>query len=203
MKNYFEMNGKKYDISPEDAQKVAQLLGIAPTVSVGDLKPGDIFTAGGFEFVLLEQTSAGAACVLRGTYGEEFIFGDNNNYNGSNVDKICEEFADKLEKDTGAQLVNFSVNLAAANGMTDYGTITRRASLLTLEQLQRYAPTLANCSPSLWWWLATACGSDTWGGSSYALCVPPRGIIGFYGSIYLSFGVRPFCIFPASLSVSL
>lgn len=203
MKNYLEMNGKKYDISEEDAQKVAQLLGISPAANVGDLKPGDIFTAGGFELVLLEQTSAGAACVLRGTYGESVIFGDNNNYNGSKVDKMCEGFADKLEKETGAQLVNFSVDLVCANGMKDYGQIMRRASLLTLEQLQRYAPILATSSPSVWWWLATACGSDTWGGLSYALCVSPRGFINcYYCSFYIN-GVRPFCIFPASLSVSL
>lgn len=204
MKNYFKMNGKKYDISPEDAQKVAQLLGINPAVSVDDLKPGDIFTAGGFEFVLLEQTSAGAACVLRGTYGKDVMFGDNNNYNGSNVDKICETFAAEIEKNTGAKLVNFSIDLVCANGMKDYGQIMRRASLLTLEQLQKYAPILATCSPSAWWWLATACGSDTWGGSLGALCVSPLGGIGVGCNFsFCDYGVRPFCIFPASLSVSL
>ena len=167
------------------------------------LEPGECFKIGGQEFVVQKQGGgAGTAAFLRALLPGRHRFGVNNNYAGSNVDRICCEFADALEKAAGEEiLLEHEVDLTSDDGLKDYGSVSRKASLLTCDQYREYVEVLDLYQPDRWWWLATPWStpkhSDDWG----CKCVSPSGGIHF-DFYYYGGGVRPFCIFKSSIFVS-
>lgn len=165
------------------------------------LEPGEYFKIGGQEFVVLKQGGAGTAAILKDLLPGRHQFGTNNNYAGSNVDRICCEFADELEKAAGEEvLLEHEVDLTSDDGLKDYGSVCRKASLLTCDQYREYVEVLDLHKPNRWWWLATPWSTpkhdDDWG----CKCVSPSGYFSF--DFRIDFGVRPFCIFKSSIFVS-
>ena len=203
--SYFVYKGKKHTISEEAMAEIIELgkfLENRNGTTLSEIDVGETFKIGDMEFVVLEHLNGETAVVSKGLYGE-LRFGDNNNYNGSNVDNKCNEIAKTIENIVGEEnLCEHGVDLTANNGMKCYGEITRKVSLLTAEKVRRYAEILMKHHLCEWYWLATASGTKKWGTDSYALCVAPTGsIIGNngYSSYYR---VRPFCILKSSIFVS-
>ncbi len=200
--SYLMHNNKKYEISEETAKELARIFSTNGETTLADVEVGKTFKIEDYEFIVLEHMDGKTAVILKDLLVDSEVFGTNNNYNGSNVDDICNEFADTLADCIGDEnIYEFEVDLTAANGMKCYGSIMRKAALLTLSQLQKYAYILAENPVNKWWWLATANGTSKWGSTNYDFCVSPSGYVGInYFSI--NRGVRPFCIFNSSISVS-
>lgn len=159
MNNYFMLNGRKIPLTDEQAEEIKTSLGLKEK-QLKDIPVGDTFKAGDYEFIVFEQMGEKTAVILKNLLHENVKFGKNNNYNGSNADNTCISFVQKIADIIGKDnIYEHEVDLTSANGMTCYGKITRRMSLLTLERLQKYGHILAKHKVEKWWWLATANGT--------------------------------------------
>ncbi len=202
MSNYLMLNGKRIDLTAEQIADMKQSFGIED-VKLSDIKVGETFRIGEYEFIVLEQSGDTTAVILKDLLHEEETFGSNNNYDGSNVDKLCNEFGEEIENIVGSDnLVEHTVDLTADDGLKCYGTIKRKLSLITAEQYRKYVYILDEHKISSWWWLATPHSTDKHENANWVKCVSPRG--GIYNDDYDDNynGVRPFCILKSNIFVS-
>ena len=203
MNNCLIVEGKKIELTPELARKLAEDISI-PQVKLCECEVGSTVKIGKFEMVVLEQQEGKTALILKDMYGEETEFSkDNNCFSGSYADEKCQAFAEELGKIVGAENISeHTVDLTSNDGLDDYGTVKRRASLLTADLYRKFVKILDTCNPERWWWLATPFSTKRHESDRWALCVSPAG--GIYGSVYNSRGrgVRPFCILKSTIFVS-
>lgn len=201
MENYINIKGKNIALTDEQIKEIEKSFGLKGT-ELKSISAGETFKLGDYEFIVLEQSGDTTAVLLKDLLHDSEEFGSNNNYTDSNVDKLCCEFAKKISEIVGEEkLVEHTVDLTANDGLTDYGKIKRKMSLLTAEQYRRYVYTLDKHKIDDYWWLATPWSTPTHGYSSTVLCVSPRG--NFFNNNYCSnSGVRPFCILKSNIFVS-
>ena len=202
MSNYISINGQKIDLTEEQVERIKGSFQL-PAVKLADTAPGDIVKVGKHEFIVLEHRKGGTALIRKDLLrtGEEF--GGNNNYDESNVDEICNEFAEELAGIVGEDnILLHEVDLTSDDGLKDYGTIQRKASLLTAERYRQYVEILDKHKIDAWWRLATAFSTAAHENDSWVKCVSPAGCIGNYYYYDDNFGVRPFCILKSSIFVS-
>lgn len=201
MNNYLMLNGKQIDLTEEQIAEIKQSFGIGD-VRLSAVGEGETFKIGEYEFVLLELSGDTAAVILKDVLYKEKQFGENNNYDGSDVDKLCVEFGEKIENLVGKEnLVEHTVDLTADDGLKCYASIKRKMSLITAQMYRKYVYTLDKHPVKLWWWLATAFSTAKHDDTTWVTSVSPRGNFDFnlYGS---NIGVRPFCILKSNIFVS-
>lgn len=203
MKNYICLNGKKVELT---AEQVAQLMG-KKEKKLREFSPADTFKLGEFKFVVLEHNyrgTEGTAVILKDLYREGEKFGENNNYSGSNVQKICREFAQKMKELVGEEnLIEHVVDLTSDDGLDDYECIVEDVSLMTTDMYKRFVRILDKHKIDKWWWLATAWSTPTHDDETWVKCVSPSGSLYFNGYCYCNnLGVRPFCILKSDIFVS-
>ena len=127
-----------------------------------------------------------------------------NIFENSYIDDICNDFATKIAKIIGKEnIVEHTVDLTSDDGLKDYGSIKRYASLLTCELYRRYVYILDKYKLNKWWWLATAYSTLTHDDTSWVKCVAPGGYLDYGNCCYCHNDVvRPFCIFDSNIFVS-
>ncbi|MBO5891242.1 MAG: hypothetical protein J6Q30_00805 [Oscillospiraceae bacterium] len=201
MKNYISINGQKTELTEEQIEQIKASFGLE-SVRLSSVSVGDTVKIGDYELIVLEQSGDTTALICK-NFIETCIFGDSNNYDGSNVDKLCNKFATNLAKVVGEDnVIQHTVDLTADDGLKDYGTVKRLASLLTTDLYRRYVYTLDKFKPDAWWWLATAYSTPTHDHTSWVKCVSPSGRINYDDYYYFFIGVRPFCILNSNIFVS-
>ena len=202
MKNYISINGQKIDLTEEQVEKIKGSFGL-PELKLADAAPGDIVKVGKHEFIVLEHREEGTALILKGLLQDDQEFGDSNNYAGSNVETICNDFADELAEIVGEDnVILHEVDLTSDDGLKDYGKIQRRASSLTADMYRKFVEILDKFNPEQWWWLATPHSTKRHGNVNWVKCVSPSGCIHYYVFNYYNVGVRPFCILKSTIFVS-
>ena len=175
---------------------------IDPGVKLADVPVGETFKIGDHEFIVLEHSGDTTAVILKGLLADQ-VFGKSNNYNGSDVDATCNKFADELERAIGKDnLCLHIVDLTSDDGLKDYGSVERKASLLTCETYRRSVSILDKHKVDAWWWLATAYSTPAHGFEKAVKCVSPSGRIHFGYYINDYYCVRPFCILKSHIFVS-
>ena len=169
---------------------------------LADVPAGELVTIGDHEMIVLEQTGSETMLLRKDLLVKNRSFGENNNYNGSSVDGICNEFAKEIAAVVGEEnVVLHDVDLTSHDGLKDYGTIQRKASLLTTALAQRFVALLDKFKLDAWWWLATPWSTPAHCNDCWVLCVSPSGSID--GILYCcGSGVRPFCILKSNIFVS-
>ncbi len=169
-----------------------------------DIEVGKTFTIGVYEFIVLEHYNAKTAVLLKDVFCDGFQFGDNNNFRGSKAEVYCNAFSKSLAELIGEEnIVEHDVDLTAANGMKCYGSIPGvKASLLTLERLQKYSYIILQYPVDDGWWLSTPCDTPNWGTGTFVLFVSSFGRVDGNG-IFCEYCFRPFCILNSSISVPL
>ena len=200
MKNYICINGKKAELPKEFLEEVMQGY---RNVSID----GDIVTLSDgkekYEFIVLDRSKDTVALLLNDLLVEETAFGSNNDYRGSKVEAICDDFAKVIERIVGAEnLIEHTVDLTADDGLKDYGKIRKKMSLLTAEKARRFVDKLDKYKLDKWWWLSTPYSTSNHGNTSWVKCVSPSGCVIHDCSDYDSNGVRPFCILKSNIFVS-
>lgn len=202
MKNYISINDRKIELTEEQVGKIMDACGIGK-VRLKDVQPGSLVTIGETEFVVLEQIDGEATAVItRDLVCEDETFGSDNNFDGSDIDGICREFGEELEREIGeGNILTHDVDLTSDDGLKDYGTVGRKVSLLTCYRYRRYVEILDKYKPSKWWWLATPLSTKAHGITYGVKCVAPSGYL-FNYDYYYRYGVRPFCIFNSDIFVS-
>ena len=201
MENQICLNGQTIDLSANQLAQIKRILAESER-RLSTLATGETCKIGTHEFVVLEQLGDTAAMIRKELLVEASEFGDNNNFSGSTVDKICAKFAVELGGLVGEEnLVTHTVDLTSDDGLKDYGEIERKVSLLTADMYRRYVEVLDECNLGEYWWLATPHSTEKHGNSNLVNCVSPSGYFG--GNIYFNdFGVRPFCILKSHIFVS-
>ena len=198
--NFLEIDGIRYRLVPEDAEGTGE--GKGAKLRLSDVRDGEVCNIAGRQYIVCEHTSEGVVLLMKDCLYESEEFGSSNNYKGSNVDKLCEQFADELEKVIGAEnIILHTVDLTADDGLKDYGSIERRVSLFTANQYRKYCDILDKYRLNIWTWTATAYSTPKHDDDAWVKCVAPAGNIrndNYYGIS----GVRPFCILKSNIFVS-
>ena len=196
MKDYIVINGVTYDLVKRE-ETVA-----APGPKLADYAVGDTVKLGNHEMVVLEHVGDATVLIRKELLRTREVFGENNNYDGSNVDEICNEFADELAGIVGEDnILLHEVDLTSDDGLKDYGMVQRKASLLTTDRYRQYVEILDKHKIDAWWWLATAFSTPAHDSDDWVKCVSPSGFIDF-NLYYGDRGVRPFCILKSDIFVS-
>ena len=195
MKDYIVINGVTYDLVKREETVAAQ------SKKLADVAVGDTVQIGSHEMIVLEHVGEATLLIRKESLGV-MEFGENNNYDGSNVDEICNEFAEEIAGIVGEDnILLHEVDLTSDDGLKDYGMIQRKASLLTADRYREYVAILDKYKIDAWWWLATAFSTPAHDDERWVKCVSPSGGIG--NRYYFSLGgVRPFCILKSSIFVS-
>ena len=204
MKDFISIGGRKIQPTKEQLDQLTEALGMKTECKkqLADFRTGETVKIGGFEMVVLEQHGIETSLILKGLYVEESEFGENNNYDGSYVDEQCRKFALELAAIVGEDnVVEHEVDLTSNDGLKCYGTVERRASLLTADLYRKHVDVLDTVKVDKWWWLATPWSTARHDHEVCALCVAPSGYI-YGGSYNFTCGVRPFCILKSSIFVS-
>ena len=197
MENYISLNGEKIKLTDEQVEEITKSFGMGQ-IKLSDIPAGDTFKIGQDEFIVLEQSNDTTAVIFKNLKYEREEFGENNNYENSNVDKLCNQLVECFGVDG---LVEHAVDLTSDDGLKDYGKIRRKMSLLTTEMYRKYVHILDKHKVDSWWWLATAYSTPTHDNSSWVKCVSPSGDIN--SNCYnFNFGFRPFCILKSNIFVS-
>lgn len=165
-----------------------------------NLKSGDVFKdIDGDEWILLYYLPSGDAAILSKNSVKKMVFGSNNNYNNSNVDKyLCDEYLSILERKFGKDnIVEHEVDLFSLDGENDYGVIKRKVSIPTLD-IYRYNKKAIKRFISEWFWLATPNSTPSGFSSDNVQCVCSDGGV-CYCWCGWSGAVRPFLILKDSV----
>ena len=208
MTNYICINGKQIELTEGQMAQIKasfrepEIAG-SEGVMLSKVAVGATVKIGGHEMVVLEQADHTTVLIRKQLLREEQRFGGSNNYDGSGVDDLCNEFAEDICAAVGEEnVVVHAVDLTSDDGLKDYGQIQRRASLLTADRYRKYVELLDKHKPDAWWWLATPHSTDRHGNDSWVKCVSPSGNIYYDNFNFGGNGVRPFCILKSNIFVS-
>ena len=202
MKNYICINGKKIELTEE---QISQLTAgeSASTVKLCDIREGEIFKLGEYEFVVLEHNNGTTKVLLKDILCRSAFSDEDCDFKKSKIKKILADFDEKISAIIGIDnVIPHLVDLTSNDGLKDYGETTERISLLTSEMVRKYVHILDKYKPEIWWWLVTPYSTPAHGYSEYVLCVSPQGFINFINYFNDCFGVRPFCILNSDIFVS-
>ena len=198
-KNYICINGKKTELTKE---QLKQLGIIEETCHIS--KDGKTAHIGEYEFIVIntDETLGTTSLLLKGTLGD-MKFGDTNDFRTSEIKKRLEKFADEIGGIIGEEnLVEHIVDLTADDGLKCYGTTKEKMSLLTANMARENVEILDEFKVDCWWWLVTPYSTPKHDIKTTVKCVSPRGNFDYYDCIFVSGGVRPFCIVKSSIFVS-
>lgn len=164
-----------------------------------NLKVGDVFKdIDGDEWILLYRKNSEVG-VLKKDSLKEMVFGNNNNYNGCNIDKyLSNTYLPELKRKFGKDnIVEHEVDLFSLDGEDDYGVIKRKVSIPTLDVYRANKKAIKKHIDK-WFWLATPNSTPSGYGSDIVRCVDSGGgvVCGWYGSCG---SVRPFFILKDSV----
>ena len=209
MENYIFINGRRIDLTDDQTAQIQASFHEPTTgmksqeVMLSQVAVGDTVKIGGHEMVTLEHKEGTTALIRKELLSKAQRFGDNNNYDGSDVDDMCNEFAGEIGAAVGEEnVIAHTVDLTSDDGLKDYGEIQRRASLLTADRYRKYVEVLDKHKIDGWWWLATPYSTKRHENDSWIKCVAPSGYIG-NGLCHRDVGgVRPFCILKSTIFVS-
>ena len=201
MENYICIDGQKTEITREQAALITNCLR-EQAVELSSVAVGDTVKIGSHEMIVLEQ-HGDATSLIKKDILLESTFGTNNNYVGSYVDERCNEFAREISDMVGeTNMMWIPVDLTSDDGLKDYGTVDRKASLLTADQYRRYVAVLDMNKLADWWWLSTPFTTPAHLNDCRVLCVSPSGYFINYVYNFNVYGVRPFCILKSDIFVS-
>lgn len=172
-------------------------------VRLSELNPGDIFqTTGKRKYKVLEQCGDTTKIISLDLVKENVKFGDNTDYNKSNVKKMCDtEILKDFEEEFGAENIEeHTVDIITVDGQK-IGVVKCKVRPLTFDEARKYTELTPNDELDDSYWTCSA-WSTVERGWKYALAVvSPSG--NFCGNFCVrSIGVRPVCILKSNLFVS-
>ncbi len=200
MTNYVVLDGVVYDLVKRE--KLGTDCNGEGRVRLSEVAVGDTVKIGAHEMIVLEHLEEGTALIRKALLEDGAEFGKNNNYAGSNLEAICNEFAEEIAGIVGSSnVILHELDLTSDDGLKDYGRVYRKASLLTAEQYRRYVETLDKHKLDAWWWMATPFSTPAHEDADWMKCVSPAGLL-CSDDCYYCYGVRPFCILKSNIFVS-
>lgn len=176
---------------------------IKDKVELSTVAPGGVIDLGEDKFVVLDHYEGGTLVISKDFMEEDVKFGDNTDFNGSNVQRVLyEDILPKIEevvrKDS---ILSQTVKLTTVDNQDIYKNVSGRIRLLTFDEARKYNPLIVNEELDGYWWLMTPWTSkDRW---EYPIAVvSPSGFIYYWNYDYRG-GVRPVLYLKSNIFVSL
>lgn len=176
---------------------------IKDKVELSTVAPGGVIDLREDEFVVLDHDDGGTLVISKDFMEENVEFGDNTDFNGSNVQRVLyEDILPKIEATVGKDnILSQTVKLTTVDNQNVYEDVTGRIRLLTFYEARKYNLLIVNEDLDDYWWLMTPWTSKD--RLEYpATVVSPVGGIG-YGSYGYCNGVRPVLYLKSNIFVSL
>ena len=133
---------------------------------------------------------------------ENVKFGDDTDYNKSNVKKLCDtEILKDFEEEFGAENIEeHTVDIITADGQK-LGTVDCKIRPITFDEAREYTDITPNNDLNDWYWTLSPWSTKERGWKKALVVVSPSGY--FINYIYINgFGVRPVCILKSNIFVS-
>lgn len=181
-------------------------------VQLKDLKPGETFMIGEYEFIVLEQVFDvnGGDSDVTSVVSKNFMLKDvmfdseARNYYVSYLKGTIEaKILPIIEKEVGAEnIVGNLCDLRSVCGENEFGMFTSKVRPMTFDEVRKYHEFIPNKDLDDCWWTCTPWGSYKNGNARTIAAVSPSGDVkcNFCGSDVS--GVRPFCILKSDIYVS-
>ncbi len=183
----------------------------AKKVQLKDLKLGETFMIGEYEFIVLEQIFEvnGGDSDATGVVSKDFMLenvafdSDARNYRASVLkDKIEEKILPIIEEEVGSgNILENLCDLRSVCGENEFGMFTSKVRPMTFDEVRKYHEFIPNEKLDDWWWTCTPWGSDKNGNIKTIAAVSPSGFVYNYLCDCIN-GVRPFCILKSDIFVS-
>lgn len=175
----------------------------ADKVELSTIDPGNVIDLGEEEFVVLDHDEGGTLVISKEFMTEDLKFGDNTDFNGSNVQRVLyEDILPKIEEIIGADnIIPQTIKLTTVDNQNVYEDVTGKIRLLTFDEARKYNPLIVNEELDGYWWTMTPWTSeDRW---KYPIAVvSPDGYFNYWNSI-CNHGVRPVLYLKSNIFVSL
>lgn len=172
-------------------------------VELSTLKRGEVFqTTGKRKYKVLEQYGDTTKIISLDLVKENVEFGDNTDYNKSNVKKLCDtEILKDFEEEFGAESIEeHTVDIITVDGQK-VGSVKCKIRPITFDEAREYTDITPNNDLNDWYWTLSPWSTEERGWSKSFTVVSPSG--GFSCSYYnFANGVRPVCILKSNIFVS-
>ena len=179
------------------------VIDVPPTgKELSSLKPGEVFKKNGTEYIVCEHFEGGGTAVVRKEcLKDDMKFGSTNNWAESNIRKFLNgEYLKNISDDFGQDnILDCEVDMLSLDGYDDYGRITDKVSVLTIDQYRKYHKFIGNVDRLNW--LSTPDSTPSGIGASGVQVVHGSGDVIWDCSDNCN-GVRPFFLLKSSISVS-
>lgn len=176
---------------------------IKDKVELSTVAPGGVIYLGEDEFVVLDHDDGGTLVISKDFMEEDVKFGDNTDFNGSNVQRVLyEDILPKIEEVVGKDsILSQTVKLTTVDNQDIYKDVDGRIRLLTFDEARKYNPLIVNEELDDYWWLMTPWTSND--RLNY-----PVAVVSPSGNIYRrdcnnQSGVRPVLYLKSNIFVSL
>lgn len=172
-------------------------------VELSTLKRGDVFhTTGKRKYKVLEQYGDTTKIISLDLVKENVEFGDNTDYNKSNVKKLCDtEILKDFEEEFGAESIEeHTVDIITVDGQK-VGSVKCKIRPITFDEAREYTDITPNNDLNDWYWTLSPWSTEERGLSKSFSVVSPSGDVGF-NYCYNGNGVRPVCILKSNIFVS-
>ena len=172
-------------------------------VELSTLKRGDVFqTTGKRKYKVLEQYEDTAKIISLDLVKENVKFGDNIDYNKSNVKKLCDtEILKDFEEEFGTENIKeHTAEIITADGQK-VGSAKCKIRPITFDEAREYTDITPNKNLSDWHWTLSPWSTEERGWEKSLVVVSPSGFIYIDNYVY-GFGVRPVCILKSNIFVS-
>lgn len=176
---------------------------IKDKVELSTVAPGGVIDLGEDEFVVLDHDEGGTLVISKELMAEDVKFGDNADFNGSNVQHVLyEDILPKLKEAVGKDnILSQTVKLTTVDNQNVYEDVTGKIRLLTFDEVRKYNLLIVNEDFGDYWWLMTPWTSkDRWE-HPVAVVSPGGNILGRYYDDCN--GVRPVLYLKSNIFVSL
>lgn len=176
---------------------------IKDKVELSTVAPGGVIDLGEDEFVVLGHDEGGTLVISKDFMEEDVKFGDNTDFNGSNVQRVLyEDILPKIEEVVGKDsILSQTVKLTTVDNQDIYKDVAGRIRLLTFDEARKYNPLIVNEELDDYWWLMTPWTSNDRLNYPVAV-VSPSGVI-CYRYYDFQYGVRPVLYLKSNIFVSL
>lgn len=175
----------------------------ADKVELSTVDPGNVIDLGEDEFVVLDHDEGGTLVISKEIMKEDVKFGENTDFNGSNVQHVLyKDILPKMEDVVGSEnILPQTIKLTTIDNQNVYEDVTGKIRLLTFDEARKYNQLIVNEDLGDYWWLMTPWTSrDRW---EYPVAVvSPDGLISIRGCCSCS-GVRPVLYLKSNIFVSL
>ena len=161
-------------------------------VRLSELNPGDIFqTTGKRKYKVLEQYGDTAKIISLDLVKENVKFGDNTDYNKSNVKKLCDtEILKDFEEEFCAENIEeHMTDIITVDGQK-VGSVKCKIRPITFDEAREYTDITPNNDLNDWYWTLSPWSTEDRGWEKSLAVVSHSGLIGrgLYSYVY---GVRP------------